>query len=124
MPMMKTIRFFKIAEGPERGWYADVPNHTLSENEMVAGSDAFLEAVDTLKGGNGEVSITVSDNNPCNGFLAKLIRKSHNQWGATYILTGPLAEQYGASGFELWICNVTHDVLGDHPRSIYIHEIN
>ena len=38
-------------------------------------------------------------------------------------LAGPLAERYGAAGFELWICNVTHDVLGEHPESIYIHEI-
>ena len=38
-------------------------------------------------------------------------------------LAGPLAERYGAAGFELWICNVTHDVLGEHPESIYIHDI-
>ena len=31
--MLKTIRFFKIAEGPQAGWYADVPNHTLEENQ-------------------------------------------------------------------------------------------
>ena len=46
--MTKTIRFFKISEGPERGWFADVPNHTLAENEMVAGCDLFLEAADML----------------------------------------------------------------------------
>ena len=97
--MLKTIRFFKIAEGPQSGWYADVPNHTLEENQMVSGSDLFLEAVD------------------------KLIMKAHNQHGATYILAGPLAERYCAVGFELWICNVTHDVLGEHPKSIYIHNI-
>ena len=79
--MLKTIRFFKIAEGPQSGWYADVPNHTLEENQMVSGSDLFLEAVDKLHGGRNEVNITVSD------------------------------------------CNVTHNVLGEHPRSIYIHNI-
>ncbi len=61
--MIKTIRFFRLDNDYKAGWYADVPNHTLAENEMVAGS------------------------------------------------------------YELWICNVTHDVLGEHPRSIYIHAI-
>ena len=121
--MLKTIRFFKIAEGPQAGWYADVQNHTLEENQMVSGSDLFLEAVDKLHGGRNEVSITVSDSNDSGEFIAKLIMKAHNQHGATYILTGPLAERYCAVGFELWICNVTHDVLGEHPKSIYIHNI-
>ena len=105
------------------GWYADVPNHTLEENEMVSGSDTFLEEINSLRGGHDEVFITVSDDNTAGSFIAKLIMKAHNQWGATYILTGPMAQQYDAVGFELWICNVTHDVLGEHPRSIYIHEI-
>ena len=121
--MQKTVRFFKIAEGREAGWYADVPGHTQAENEMVAGSDTFLEEVNALSGGRGEVRITLSDDNAAGNFLAKLNRKNHNQWGATYVLSGPLAERHDAVGFELWICNVTHDVLGEHPRSIYIHDI-
>ena len=121
--MLKTIRFFKINEGPEAGWYADVPNHTLEENEMVAESDTFLEEVDQMTNNDGEVHITCSDNNDTGNFMAKLLMKNHNQFGATYILTGPIAEKRGAVGYELWICNVTHDVLGEHPRSIYIHEI-
>lgn len=121
--MIRTIRFFKIKEGPEAGWYADVPNHTLAENEMVAGSDTFLEAVDQKTDNDGEVHITCSDNNETGSFLAKLLIKNHNQFGATYILAGPMAEKHDAVGYELWICNVTHDVLGEHPKSIYIHEI-
>jgi len=121
--MLKTIRFFKINEGPQAGWYADVPNHTLEENEMVAGSDTFLEEVDQMTNRDDEVLVTCSDNNEAGTFIAKLLMKNHNQWGATYILTGPMAEKYDAIGFELWICNVTHDVLGEHPRSIYIHNV-
>ena len=41
--MQKTVRFFKIGAGQQMGWYADVPNHTLEENEMVSGSDTILE---------------------------------------------------------------------------------
>ena len=48
--MQKSVRFFKVNEGPQAGWYADVPNHTLEDNEMVAGSDEFLEAVNSLLG--------------------------------------------------------------------------
>ena len=120
--MTKTIRFFRINEGINKGWYADVPGHTLEENQMVSGSDTFLEEVDSLLGGRGEVTVTVSDTFDVSSgaFLAKLNMKSHNQWGATYILTGPAAERYGAVSFELWICNVTHDVLGEHPKAIYI----
>ena len=122
--MMKTIRFYKNSDGPQNGWYADIPNHTLEDNEMVAGSDTFLEEVNSLLDGHGEVNITVSDDNSTNGIIAKLIMKSHDDCGAEYILTGPLAQQYDAVGFELWICNVTHDVFGEHPKSIYIHEIS
>ena len=63
------------------GWYADVPNHTLEENQMVYGSDLFLEAVDKINGGRNEVSITVSDSNDSGEFIAKLIMKAHNQHG-------------------------------------------
>lgn len=123
--METAIRFFKINEGVNCGWYADVPNHTLAENQMVSGSDTFLEEVDKILGGRGEVTIRVSDacDTSAAPFIAKLSMRSHNQWGATYVLGGPLARQYDAEGFELWICNVTHDVLGEHPRCIYIHDI-
>lgn len=125
LSMNKTIRFFKISEGNNAGWYADVPGHTLEENEMVSGSDTFLEEVDAMLGGRGEVTIDVSTSMDVSAdpFLAKLNMRSHNQWGATYVLGGRMAEQYGATGFELWICNVTHDVLGEHPKAIYILDI-
>ena len=58
--MEKTIRFFKINEGINEGWYADVPGHTLEENQMVSGSDTFLEEVDSILGGRGEVAVTVA----------------------------------------------------------------
>mgnify|MGYP003291295263 CR=1 FL=1 len=48
---------------------------------------------------------------------------AHNQWGATYAVTGPLAQANDAEGFKVWICNVTHDVMGEHPKAIYIFDI-
>ena len=122
--MLKKVRFYKIGEGPDMGCYADVPNHTLEDNQMVCGSDSFLEEVNIILGGRNEVFITLSDDNSAGKFIAKLIRKKHDDCGADYFLTGPLAEHFNAVGFELWICNVTHDVLGEHPELIYIHNIS
>lgn len=124
--MEKTIRFFRISEGFNAGWYADVPGHTLEQNQMVSGSDTFLEEANAILGGRGEVTITVSESDGEGSAtpIARLDMRSHNQWGATYVLSGQIAEQYGAVGFEIWICNVTHDVLGEHPRTIYIRDIH
>lgn len=108
--METKLRFFKL----ENRWYADVPGHTLAENEMVAGSDDFLDACSQ---GNSQVIIELSDIQTQND-ICELTMLNHNQYGA----------QYSVSGLELgvpqiWICNVTHDVMGEHPRNIYIQSI-
>ena len=127
--MQKSIRFFKLDNNEWKGWFADVLNHDLEDNEMVAGADVVLEEIDRVNGGRGEVFMTVSDVLAVNDasspepFLAKFVMKNHDDLGAEYILTGPLARRYDAEGFEVWICNVTHDVLGEHPRSIYVLDI-
>ena len=121
--VMKLVSVFFNHEALEDIALFDIVELFKSNTALVSGSDLFLEAVDKLNGSRNEVSITVSDNNEPGEFIAKLIMKAHNQNGATYIFTGPLAERYDAVGFELWICNVTHDVLGEHPKSIHIHNI-
>ena len=108
--MTTTLRFFKL----DNRWYADVPNHTLAENEMVAGSDDFLNACDS---GTGNVIIEMADR-PTGRDICHLRMLNHNQWGATYSVNGV---DLGVP--TLWICNVTHDVLGEHPRNIYIQSI-
>ena len=57
--MKTTIKFFK----QDGCWYADVAGHTLEDNQMVAGSDTFLESINSILGNDGTVHITVSDNN-------------------------------------------------------------
>lgn len=124
--MKKTVRFFRISEGIDAGWYADVPNHSLEDNQMVAGADEFLEQVDGMIGGTGEVTVEVSESIETGSdtpFIAKLLMVDHDELGASYVLTGPLAEEQGVVGFRMWICNVTHDVLGEHPECIYIFSI-
>lgn len=117
--MIKKVNFFTQDER----WFADIKGHTLEQNEMVSGADLFLDTMDRYFHCGGHVTMTLSDDCAMNGFLIKLVRCAHNQFGATYVITGPLAERFGAVGKKLWICNVTHDVLGEHPQSIYLHAV-
>ena len=122
--MEKVLRFFK----QDGKWYADVPNHTLEENEMVMGADV---ALDYLSNGKSEVKLTLSDEYP--GWNAPLVlhRKDHDDEGAYYGVSGLLfmdfldnvAQHLYGTRPEVWICNVTHDVFGEHPERIYLLKV-
>ena len=121
--MIKTIRFFK----QDNKWYADIPNHSLEDNEMVFGADAILE---TLAIGNTEVEIVVSDSK-VSDYLLHLKRTEHDDDGAWYEFNGPLytsamtalIESMGLVENKIWICNVTHDVFDEHPNELFIMNI-
>lgn len=122
--MEKVVRFFK----QDNRWYADVPNHTLEENEMVMGADV---ALDYLSKGKPEVRITMCDEHP--GWNAPLVLhlREHDDEGAYYDVSGLLlmtfleATQQAFTGNkpEVWVCNVTHDIFGEHPQHIYILKV-
>jgi hypothetical protein len=122
--MEKVVRFFK----QDDKWYADIPNHTLEENEMVMGADI---ALDYLAEGKTELNITLTDERPEWNVPLELTRKDHDDEGAYYDVSGILfmdfMVDYGSAftGFrpQVWICNVTHDVFGEHPEHIYITKI-
>ena len=41
----------------------------------------------------------------------------HNGSGATYLIQNTaLARKYGIAKTEVWLCNVVHTVLGEHPK--------
>jgi len=115
----KIVRFYK----EDNRWYADVPQHTKAENLMVAGADKFL---DEICFGNDKVQLTVSDLiSPKPAFL--LHRINHNGYGATYEILESHPESpalgsdvHGLKNRKLWLCNVVHTVLGEHPRYISI----
>lgn len=121
--MTKKLRFFK----QDNKWYADVPNHTLDENEMVMGSDIALEI---LSNGKSELLVTLSDEDEKHSTLAMRM-SSHDDEGAYYKLSGFLYNEFinkfidNPENFidEIWICNVTHDVFGYHPKNIYLLKI-
>lgn len=107
--MEKTVKFFK----QDNKWYADIPDHTLDENEMVMGSDIMLEM---FANGGANLTITLSDDDMSDTFIT-LRRKEHDEDGAWYTV-------FGTDFEDVWICNVTHDVFGEHPETIYINKIN
>ena len=121
--MEAKVRFFK----QDNKWYADIPNHTLEENEMVMGADVLL---DFLSNGRNEVTVVFSNDkaDQSRSYL-KLKMKSHDEEGAYYTIYGKCladflnyAEDVFCSMYEpeVWICNVTHDMFGEHPEFICI----
>jgi len=115
----KTISFYK-----EKGmWYANVPEHTKEENEMVCGADIFL---DFLSIGKKHVTLEVADDiYPKPSYLLQRIH--HDDVGATYQILSHHHDAPGlaycppeADGQKLWLCNVVHTVLGEHPEYISI----
>ena len=125
--METKLRFFK----QDKKWYADVPNHTLEENEMVMGSDT---ALDLMSDNKDEIVLTLSDEDDEHSILT-MTMKEHDSEGAYYILSGFLYNKFldlfalDSSTLpsditnEIWICNVTHDVFGSHPKNIYLLKI-
>ena len=108
--MKKKIIFYK----EDNKWFADIPNHTREENEMVMGSDT---ALDYLAKGNNEITLEVSDDETYE-YIVHFNRIEHDDDGAYYQSCG---------NYELlepiWICNVTHDIFGEHPEDIYLLKI-
>ena len=120
----KVVRFCK----QDNKWYADVPNHTLEENEMVMGADIALEY---LSEGRNELYITFADENPGWNVPLELTRKDYDEFGAFYDVSGLLfmdfmvtyGEVFVGVKPQVWICSVTLDVFGEYPEHIYITKI-
>lgn len=119
----RKVRFF-VRDGR---WYADVKGRTLEENEMVMGADTLLGCI---ADGRGEITLTLETEEPkCH--LLHLHMASHDGEGATYVPTGSLYNSLAdkmAGGeiqpfSEVWLCNVVHDIFGDHPKDIYVTKI-
>lgn len=109
--MKKTVIFYK----EEGNWYADIPNHTKEENQMVMGSDV---ALDFLADGGNKIELVLSDEET-DDFIVHFNMTEHDDYGAYYQACGKYDMQY-----PIWICNVTHDVFGEHPNDIYILNYN
>jgi len=102
----------------DRGWYADVPTHTRGENAMVAGADRLC---DRMAEGGSELIVrfrTIED--PERRPQVTLRRLVHRHgYGAEYLAFGA-----SAIPFPIYLCDVTHDVMGSHERSVYVYSID
>lgn len=78
--METKLRFFKR----DKKWYADVPNHTLEDNEMIMGSDT---ALDLMSDNKDEIVLTLSDEDDEHSILT-MTMKEHDSEGAYYTLSG------------------------------------
>ena len=113
------LKFYKKANR----WYADVPEHSESQNLMVAGADTLIEHMS-----NGKSSIEVDLVNADlldtseypKSWLVKMTRFEHDPFGATYLckIRGKVIP------WPAWLCNVTHTVFGEHPKRIFVTGIN
>jgi len=123
LPLVK-LDFYK-----ENGnWYADVPHSSKEENIMVGHCPEFLNAV---AGDKERISFYLSEENvpstkEC--LVGVMLRKKHDDSGATYSINvyNKLANRvpYALTKNDLWLCNVTHLIFGDHPDTIYIFDFN
>ena len=114
---MLTLTFLR----DESGWYADVPNHTRGQNSMVMGSDRLL---DMMAQGDRRVDVKFRTVKPAKGDTRKplfhLSRIFHaTGYGANYLVHG-----LSLIPFPAYICDVGHDVIGEHAKDIYVYEIN
>lgn len=122
---MKELIFVRNYRGD---WYADIPNFPVEKNHMAKVAENFLEIItDVHHFQCGCVAVfEVSENNETGSFLFKLIRipGQDGLTGISYIVTGPLAEEYGVLGVRFWMSPDYKDTFGVFPESIYIHGIH
>lgn len=113
-PEARFVKFYK-----EYGkWYADVPNHTKEENEMVFGADTLLEK---LSEGESEVVVLITEFAIPGTDPIFCSMKSHDDDGALY----NVYRNYGQETIgEIWLCNVMHDVTNEHPETFCVYKFS
>ena len=114
-PAHFTLGFRKESDGR---WYADIrhwPKLFHSNLEMVAGADDMLDALDR---GSGYVKVDVAMDPADKREWFKMIKISQNELGATYKVV--YCDRYNG---KAWLCNVGKFVMGKHPDSIFVRQL-
>lgn len=105
--------FFELGFKKEDGlWYADIknwPKHLKHNCLMVGGAAEFLENVPKSNPNyiTYKVSLTEREN------FIHLIKKHEDSSGGTYYSDN-------ATTPDMWLCNVTKFVFGEHPEEMWI----
>ena len=105
---MERLTFEKWEDGR---WFVVLPEYDGDQEdlEMVDGADDLLDFVTT----DGlYVNIKVDDEEHPGWIILSLV--DHDELGGTYKVSG-------IEGFDqdIWLCNVVHVVLGEHPETIF-----
>lgn len=114
--MTNIVRFYK----KDGKWYADVPNHTLEECEMVYGTDTFFNL--HINENDTELIVEFSDEDSSlvsNEGHLDLISDYGEDGGALYEVFDRSANE----PYELSLCKVVFDFFGRFPDRIYIINI-
>ena len=106
--MRYKLKFYKENER----WYADVPGVSKEDNEMVFGSDVFLEKISNRK---PQVIVEFSNSDEDNAIYAFKMT-DHDEYGASYCDVHNEEE-------PIWLCNVAHEIFIEHPAEIFITDI-
>lgn len=105
---MKHLTFERWEDGR---WFVVFPEYDgdQEDQEMVEGADTFLDFI-TTDGMYVNMTIDTEDHSGWN--CLSLV--DHDDLGGTY-------EVQGVEGFnqDVWLCNVVHEMLGEHPETIY-----
>lgn len=113
--MTDIIRFYK----KDGKWYADVPNHTLEECEMVYGTDIFFNLHTNENDTELIVEFSDEDSSLSNEGHLDLIGDYGEDGGALYKVFDPSV----VKPYELSLCKVVFDFFGKFPSTIYILNI-
>lgn len=106
--MKRKLKFYKEDER----WYADVPGVSKEDNEMVFGSDIFLEKIS-----NGKPQVLVEFSNSDEDDAIYAFRMTdHDEYGASYCEVHNEDE-------PIWLCNVAHEIFIEHPAEIFITDV-
>ena len=100
-------------------WYAEVPEHTEAQNQMVSGADVMCEI---MAAGHRRVTVNaVAHLGDGQKTIVSLHKVEQSQYGATYEISG--ADGLGLPD-RCWLCNVTRTVFGGtHPDEIHVISI-
>lgn len=103
----------------EEGWAAEVPTHSRRENSMVAGADVVIGRM--AQGDNTvEIKFRTVESTTLSRPIVTLTRFMHrNGYGAEYLVRG-----IASIPFPAYLCDVTHDITGEHPEKLFVYEIN
>ena len=104
------LSFEKFEDGR---WFVVLPNYEgpFEDLEMVENADKMLDA---LTSDGLYVTLDVLNEEPTQDNYFSLDMEAHDEDGAHYNVIN--CNQFQGT---IWLCNVVHEVFGEHPERLY-----